>query len=457
MQTILVLRTTRLECWPHKLAGINDFARRHAWRLQVIDCTAGPGRVAPLLAFWRPAGCIVEADGAASQLRPRDFAGTPVVFLDHSPEIVREGASVVRHDSARIAHLAARELLALDYPAYALIGWFYPSYWMQDKINAFQDVLSLHGKTAHLFCPAAPDRSNPAALQRHLQSWLAQLPRPCGIFGVNDAICGLALSAAVSLGLSIPEEMAFVGADDDALVCETATPSLSSVRPDFRQTGRLAAELLAERIAHPDAPARLRVVPPLRVVRRLSSRAFRRLDPAVKTALERIRRDAAAGLRARQVLDAFPCSRRQAEIRFRAATGRSVLEEIQDARLARALELLRNPDIALTAIADRSGWPSSLTLSRYVRRRFNQTLTQLRAAERHGAAANGRDRRDTAPRETAGSRTPRAEGGAGTSRAASPTGGSQLAATGRAHGTDQQAQRQGPCAHSGGCSRRQRS
>ena len=38
MQTILVLRTTRLECWPQKLAGINDFARRHAWHLQIIDC-----------------------------------------------------------------------------------------------------------------------------------------------------------------------------------------------------------------------------------------------------------------------------------------------------------------------------------------------------------------------------------------------------------------------------------
>lgn len=405
MQTILVLRTTRLECWPQKLVGINDFARRHAWHLQIIDCTTGTGQVAPLLAFWNPAGCIVEADGAASRLRPRDFGNTPVVFLDHSPEIVQEGASVVRHDSARIAHLAARELLALDYPAYALIGWFYPSYWMQDKINAFQDILSLHGKTAFIFRPAASDQNNPTALQRHLQSWLARLPRPCGIFGVNDAICELALSAAVSLGLSIPEEMAFVGADDDALICEVTTPSLSSVRPDFRKTGLLAAELLAERIAHPRAPARLCVVPPLHVVRRLSSRAFQRLDPMVKTALERIRRDAADGLRARQVLDAFPCSRRQAEIRFRAATGHSVLEEIQDARFARALELLRNPDIALSAIADRSGWPSSLTLSRYVRKRLNQTLTQLRAAERHNStAATACAPRTT--RKTTESRTP---------------------------------------------------
>ena len=73
--------------------------------------------------------------------------------------------------------------------------------------------------------------------------------------------------------------------------------------------------------------------------------------------------------------------------RYHTAPISKVLEEIQDARFARALELLRNPDIALSAIADRSGWPSSLMLSRYVRKRLNQTLTQLRAAERHNSTA----------------------------------------------------------------------
>ena len=383
MQTILVFRTTKLECWSRKFAGIQAFARTRDWRLQTIDCTNGTIQVAPLLDFWHPAGGIVESDGASTNIHPRDFGDLPTVFLDHSPDLVHQGASVVRHDSAEIAQLAARELLARDFAAYAVIGWHHPVYWARDKIDAFQKALALHGRRAEVFQPRPAERDDITILLRRLQKWLLKLPRPCGVFGVNDLVCEIALSAATALGISIPEDLAFVGADDDPLICETTIPSLTSVQPDFFQTGLTAAELLAERMEDPSRPARLRVIPPLQLVRRLSTRLFQRSDPVVKKALARIEREAATGLTAHQVLADFPCSRRQAEIRFRAATGHSVLEEIQNVRFIRALELVHDSSIALGAIADRSGWPSSLVLSRYVRQRTGQTLSQLR---KEGAA-----------------------------------------------------------------------
>ena len=378
MQTILVFRTTKLECWSRKFAGIQAFARKRDWRLQTIDGTGGAIQITPLLDFWHPAGCIVESDGASTNLHPRDFGNLPTVFLDHSPELVRQGASVVRHDSAEIARLAARELLERDFAAYAVIGWHHPVYWAQDKIDAFQKALALHGRSAEVFQPSDPEKDDIMGLQRRLQKWILQLPRPCGIFGVNDLICEVALSAATTLGISVPEDLAFVGADDDPLICETTIPSLTSVQPDFFRTGFAAGELLDERLTDPARPPRLCVVPPLQLVRRLSTRLFQRSDLVVKKALAHIEREATAGLTAHQVLADFPCSRRQAEIRFRAATGRSVLEEIQNVRFIHALELVHDTSIALGAIADRTGWPSSLVLSRYVRQRTGKTLSQLR-------------------------------------------------------------------------------
>lgn len=378
MQTILVFRTTKLECWSRKFAGIQAFARKRDWRLQTIDGTGGAIQTTPLLDFWHPAGCIIESDGASTNIHPQDFGDLPTVFLDHSPELVRQGASVVRHDSAEIARLAARELLERDFAAYAVIGWHHPVYWAQDKIDAFQKALALHGRSAEVFQPSNPEKDDIMGLQRRLQKWILQLPRPCGIFGVNDLICEVALSAATTLGISVPEDLAFVGADDDPLICETTIPSLTSVQPDFFRTGFAAGELLDERLTDPARPPRLCVVPPLQLVRRLSTRLFQRSDLVVKKALARIEREATAGLTAHQVLEDFPCSRRQAEIRFRAATGRSVLEEIQNVRFIHALELVHDSSIALGAIADRTGWPSSLVLSRYVRQRTGKTLSQLR-------------------------------------------------------------------------------
>lgn len=383
VKTILVFRTTGLECWHHKLEGMRQFAHARGWRLQVIDGDTSAKQAADLLVFWEPLGCIVEADGGDTRLRPRHFRGTPVVFLDHSPDITREGASVVRHDSAQIARVAAKELLRLDFQDYALVGWFFHAYWMLDKLEAFKSVLELHGKRVHVFEPEAGDRGGTTALQRRLRPWLRRLPKPCGIFGVNDYIAERALSAAAALGYAIPEELAFVGADNDELICETTRPSLTSVLPDFKATGRMAAELLAAKIDGPVSPAVLRVVPPLGIVRRQSTRLFNRSDAAVQAAMELIRRKASNGVKARDVLKTFPCSRRQAEIRFRSLTGHTVLEEIQEARFARAMELLESPNISIGAIAGRSGWPSELVLERYVRKRTGKTLSEIRRTVRN--------------------------------------------------------------------------
>ena len=381
MKTVLVFRTTGLECWQHKLEGMHQFADTRGWRLQVIDGNTSASQAADLLDFWKAVGCIVEADGGDTKLRPRHFRGTPVVFLDHSPEMTAEGVSVVRHDSAQIARVAAKELLRLDFHDYALVGWFSQAYWMLDKLEAFKSVLELHGKSVHVFEPEAGDRGRTTSFQRRLRSWLRRLPKPCGIFGVNDYITERALSAAVAQGYHVPEELAFVGADNDELICETTRPSMSSVLPDFKTTGRLAAEMLAIKIDAPASPAVLRVVPPLGIVRRQSTRLFKRSDAEVQAAMELIRRKAADGLKARDVLSTFPCSRRQAEIRFRSLTGHTVLKEIQDVRFARAMDLLNNPAIAIGAIAGRSGWPSELILGRYVKKRTGLTLSEIRKVQ----------------------------------------------------------------------------
>ena len=393
MKTVIVFRTTGLKCWQHKLEGMHRFADAHGWRLQVIDGDLSAIQAANLLDFWEAVGCIVEADGGDTKLRPGHFRGTPVVFLDHSPDITGEGASVVRHDSAQIARVAAKELLRLDYHDYALVGWFSHAYWMLDKLEAFKAVLELHGKRVHVFEPEAGDRGGTTSFQRRLRPWLRRLPKPCGVFGVNDYIAERALSAAVALGYEVPEELAFVGADNDELICETTRPSMTSVLPDFKTTGRMAAELLAAKIDDPASPSVLHVVPPLGIVRRQSTRLFKRPDAEVQAAMELIRREAADGLKARDVLATFSCSRRQAEIRFRSLTGHAVLEEIQDVRFARAMDLLRSPGISIGAIAERSGWPSELVLERYVRKRTGKTLSEIRRTGRQddgGSPVNGK-------------------------------------------------------------------
>ena len=92
------------------------------------------------------------------------------------------------------------------------------------------------------------------------------------------------------------------------------------------------------------------------LVRRGSTRVFRRKDSEVADALERIWAPDGVFLSAKDVLSGFSCSRRNAEIRFRTMTGRSILQELAAARLQRAKKLLAETSLQVSEVAENCGY-----------------------------------------------------------------------------------------------------
>ena len=80
-------------------------------------------------------------------------------------------------------------------------------------------------------------------------------------------------------------------------------------------------------------------------------------------ALELIRLKGGEGLAAREVAATFPCGRRMAELRFRAATGRSILEEILAVRQERTQQL-RESGIKDEVVAQMCGYSTRSSLHR---------------------------------------------------------------------------------------------
>jgi LacI family transcriptional regulator len=102
-------------------------------------------------------------------------------------------------------------------------------------------------KDSGLACPVFQSkRKNWDQHQRDLVAWLCDLPKPVGIFAVNDQLGFWLLDAARRAGIAVPEEVAVVGAENDNMLCETASPPLSSVRLRGRAVGYDAARLLDE-------------------------------------------------------------------------------------------------------------------------------------------------------------------------------------------------------------------
>ena len=109
---------------------------------------------------------------------------------------------------------------------------------------------------------------------------------------------------------AVPDDIAVVGVDNNESICENTTPSLTSVRPDFAQGGRLAANLLMRKINGSSRIKPETVFSVAGIVRRGSTRLLCNKDASVSAALERIWSPTGSLLTAKDVLSEFPCSRR---------------------------------------------------------------------------------------------------------------------------------------------------
>ena len=362
METVLVLRTIHWDCWSVKLDALMTAAQRRGWRLQLID--RDPTLVIDdLLKFWKPIGVVVVESGPSTiHLRPEIFGRTPVVYLDPTPDLFPRPFAYVHHDAKEIVNSAVKELLAIGCEHLAYVGWTETVHWSEDKRIAFSNILRMHGKHIHEFCPPAkPSKKSRDSVDtfkhlKRLTRFIASLPTPCGILAVNDLIAWQVLSAARTVGKSIPDDIAIIGVDNDPVICEQTSPTLSSFELDFQGAGEAVMNIIANWSA---SKRPCRHLKPLRLVRRQSTKRLPQKDPTVEKALELIRLNACKGISTHDVLPLFHCSRRMAELRFKKATGTSVLKEIQSRRIEKACELLRYKKLKLDAIASQCGFPST--------------------------------------------------------------------------------------------------
>ena len=358
MDTILVFLTSIGRANADMLAGVREFAKDADWNVQSFVYDGEPFPVRKLLDFWTPAGCIVEGCGngvSAGIIDNKAFRRTPVVYMGSEPTMTPKDAACVVHDAESVANAAARELMSIGMESFAFIGAKGKG-WSDRRKVAFAEAMKLNGH------PVAATDVHPTSAgvygkdAARLRKWLLELPKPCGVMAADDEIAATAVSICRLSGIDIPNDIAVIGVDDNESLCENTVPTLSSVRPDFQQGGGFAARLLARMMRGGRSAHRETVFGVSGIVKRGSTRVFKRRDAEVSAALERIWAPDGVTLSPKDVLAGFSCSRRNAEIRFRQATGKAVLEEIVAARMSRAKTLLDGTTLSIPEIAAQCGY-----------------------------------------------------------------------------------------------------
>jgi LacI family transcriptional regulator len=194
---------------------------------------------------------------------------------------------------------------------------------------------------------------SPAALAE----FLSRLERPAAIFACNDTTALRATERMHRLGIPVPEGLAILGVDNEDILCELASPSLSSIMLDCESIGFHAAAVM-DSVLNGSGPAEgsRESIAPRQVAERESTRIFSCADPLVSRAVTFIRTRATEGIDVGDVVRMAAASRRSLEIRLRSAMGRTIHEEIVRARLAHARRLLKETTLTMDRVAAGAGF-----------------------------------------------------------------------------------------------------
>ena len=204
----------------------------------------------------------VEALAAAAQ---------PVVVIGSLPEDAPVDS--VRADSVTGAELAVRHLVETGRRRIAFVNGPADTVPGRNRHRGYHWALEACGLPAD---PALVETTEFTieAGGRALHRLLDAVPGIDAVFCANDQLALGASQALHARGLRIPGDVAVVGMDDTVLV-RACWPPLTSVDLGSAERGRIAAEMLLDRIAEragsARAPARSRTVTPRLVVRASSA------------------------------------------------------------------------------------------------------------------------------------------------------------------------------------------
>jgi len=176
----------------------------------------------------------------------------------------------------------------------------------------------------------------------------------------------------------VPEDIAIVGVDNDNLLCELATPPMSSIIPNALRTGAYAAEILDRMLRGEKLAGRKYSIEPLGVRKRVSTDVLTVADSHVAKAVDFIRQNAHQNIRVEDVLDIVPLSRRVLEARFRKALNRTPHQEILRVRTNAVRELLLETDMSLSEISEALGIEHTEYLSVFFKKETGLTPREYR-------------------------------------------------------------------------------
>ena len=382
---VLLMMETSRKYGRSILRGIAKYSRTHGpWIFyrQAPFYWGSGDKEATLERLLKPGidGVILREQRQPEQTDRVLAAGLPAIVSPYRE--LFPGLPNIVTDDAAIGAMAAEYLLHRGFKQFAYCGFGDKYYWSRERGKSFTERVDRAGFHTHHYEYEQPKSRSPHSWEADLVilvDWLKRLPKPVALMACNDDRSQDVLEACKIANLHVPEQVAILGLGDDDLVCDLASPPLSSVALSAEKAGYEAAATLDRLMNGEKVSDRKIVVPPSYIATRQSTDILTIDDPYVAEALRFIyRRAREDAIQVNDVLQVVPISRRSLYERFSRILGRTVHEEIKRVRVEHLTRLLVSTKWSIAQIADILGCSDMKNLARYFKQAKGMSPLQYR-------------------------------------------------------------------------------
>lgn len=365
------------------LSGIARYIREHGpWSIffqELSFCDDLP----PWLRTWRGQGIISRMENRKLNQVIRGL-GIPAVFLRNTEPAMKMPS--VLTDNPASARVAFEHLQECGFRHFGFCGYNGADY-SDERRDSFVDCVAGAGLKCHVFQGAGRgSRSNTAKYEEEglkdgelVERWIAGLPKPIGLMACNDMRGQQVLNACRAGGVTVPDEVAVIGVDNEELLCDLSDPPLSSVVPNTEKVGYEAALLLDEMMRGKKPLPHRYFIEPKGVITRRSTEVLAIEDRQIAAAARFIREHTCDGIDVGDVVRLTGWSRSTLERRYEKVTGHSPKQDILRFRLSRAKQLLTETDFSLAHIAEKIGLAHTEYFNRIFKKKIGMTPARFRA------------------------------------------------------------------------------
>jgi LacI family transcriptional regulator len=250
--------------------GVEKYAQEHGWHLSP-EVTRE--RVIPW--GWNGDGILAWLAAGDDLAEFVVRAAKPTVdFSFRRPQL---GFPRVLYDHARSAQLVADHFLSRGFTNFIYYEDF-DNWSFEERGHAFVEALKQAGHACTWLRWRQPSS---LSVSRRYQQWkrkrkwlsrqLQEAPKPVAVFAPSDWMAVDIVETCDNIGLSVPDQVAVVGADNLLLAADVMRTPITTVDPNLEAMGYCGAALLDELMDGKPAPVEPIRVPPLGLIVRKSS------------------------------------------------------------------------------------------------------------------------------------------------------------------------------------------